>query len=442
MAHAERDTSVVVVGGGFAGVGCAKALAKAHVPVTLIDQHNYHTFQPMLYQVATAQLASSDVARSLRGIFRKDQTVAVKMAEVTGVDPATRTVHCADGSSFSGDYLVLAMGSRANYFDTPGAPEHTIALYALDDAQRLRTRVLEVFEDADRNPQLLDKGALNFVIIGAGATGVETAGALADLINEVMVLRYHDLDVGRAEIHLIDPGQVVLGPFSDKAHEYASKVLRDGGVKLRLGLTAKAIQPDRVVLSDGSEILTRTVVWAGGLQAASLAGHAGLPQGRGGRLEVSSDLTVDGHPGVYAVGDVANIAGPDGRPFPQLGSVALQAGQWAAKNILADLDGHSPEPFKYHDKGIMAMIGRNAAVAEMGEHRHELHGGIAFAAWLGVHAYLLTGVRQRIDAFVSWGWDYFSKSRSSGILDRPDSAQIDWDEDEDDEGAGAGAGVG
>jgi NADH dehydrogenase len=225
MAHEARDTSVVVVGGGFAGVGCAKALAKAHVPVTLVDQHNYHTFQPMLYQVATAQLASSDVARSLRGIFRKDQTVNVKMAEVTDVDPATRTVRCSDGSSYTGDYLVLAMGSQANYFNTPGAADHTIALYALDDAQRLRTRILEVFEDADRNPQLLDKGALNFVIIGAGATGVETAGALADLINDVMVGRYHDLDVGRTEIHLIDPAQVVLGPFSDKAHEYASKVL-------------------------------------------------------------------------------------------------------------------------------------------------------------------------------------------------------------------------
>ena len=160
-----------------------------------------------------------------------------------------------------------------------------------------------------------------------------------------------------------------------------------------------------------------------------------LPRGaRGGRLDVAADLTVDGHPGVFAVGDVANIAGPDGKAFPQLGSVALQAGQWAAKNILADLDGKGAEPFKYHDKGIMAMIGRNAAVAEMGEHRHELHGGIAFAAWLGVHAYLLTGVRQRIDAFVSWGWDYFSKSRSAGILDRPDSAQIDWGEDEDEEG--------
>ncbi|MFI5042669.1 MAG: NAD(P)/FAD-dependent oxidoreductase, partial [Acidimicrobiales bacterium] len=212
---------------------------------------------------------------------------------------------------------------------------------------------------------------------------------------------------------------------------YAAKVLTGEGVQLKLGRSVTEIRPDRVVLSDGSEILTRTVVWAGGIKAAALAAHAGLPQGHGGRIAVMVDLTVDGWPGVYALGDVANTAGPDGKPFPQLGSVALQAGRWAARNILADIDGEPRAAFAYHDKGIMAMIGRNKAVAEMGEHRHELHGSIAFAAWLGVHAWLLTGIRQRIDAFVSWGWDYFSKSRGPSDIDRPDVARIDWGDDDE-----------
>jgi NADH dehydrogenase len=232
---------------------------------------------------------------------------------------------------------------------------------------------------------------------------------------------------------------VVLGPFSKKAHDYASKVLTNEGVQLKLGLSASEIHSDKVVLSDGSEIPTRVVVWAGGIQAAALAADTGLPQGRGGRLTVKPDLTVDGYPGVYAIGDVAAALAPDGKPFPQLGSVALQAGQWAAKNILADIDGEARTGFHYHDKGIMAMIGRNKAIAEMGEHHHELHGSIAFAAWLGVHAWLMSGTRQRIDAFMAWGWDYFSGSRGPSVIDEPDVAKIDWgdDDDEDDDGGGA-----
>ena len=432
------EATVVVVGGGFAGSGCAKALAKKGVHVTLIDQHNYHQFQPLLYQVATAQLSSSDIARPLRGMFRKDKSVDVKMAEVTAVDPAAKVVTCADGSTFKGDYLVLAMGSRPNFFHTPGAEEFAFPLYSLDDAERLRSRVFGMFEDVDVHPDHLDRGALNFVIVGAGATGVETAGALADLINEIMPSRYHDLAVNAARIYVLDPAPVVLGPFSKKAHDYASKVLTNEGVQLKLGLSASEIHADKVVLSDGSQIPTRVVVWAGGIQAAALAADIGLPQGRGGRLTVKPDLTVDGFPGVYAIGDVAAALAPDGKAFPQLGSVALQAGEWAAKNILADIDGEARTGFHYHDKGIMAMIGRNKAIAEMGEHHHELHGSIAFAAWLGVHAWLLTGTRQRIDAFMSWGWDYFSGSRGPSVIDEPDVAKIDWgDEDDEDEVGGA-----
>ena len=197
-----------------------------------------------------------------------------------------------------------------------------------------------------------------------------------------------------------------------------------------MGLGAREITKDRVIFSDGSEILTRTAVWAGGIQAPDLAKASGLPAGRGGRLEIEPDLSVAGHPNLFVLGDTANVKGGDGTALPQLGSVAQQSGQWAARNILADLDNEHRTAFHYKDKGIMAMIGRGAAVAEVGEHRHELHGTFAFAAWLGVHAMLLSGVRQRIDAFVAWGWDYFSRSRTSALLGENAEHQIDWGDDE------------
>jgi NADH dehydrogenase len=423
---------VVIVGGGFAGVGCARELAKHNVAVTLLDRHNYHQFQPLLYQVATAELSTSDIARPLRAIFRKDPTVVVKQLEVTEVEPSTRTVTTADGQTFTGDYLVLAAGSRPNFFHTSGAKEHSFPLYTVDDAKALRTRLFEVFEEADANPARIDDGALNIVIVGAGPTGVETAGAMADLVNQVMPKRFHDLDVKRTRIYLVDHGPVVLAAFSDKAHAYAAEKLQHNGVTLVLGTGVNEIAPDHVTLSDGTKILTRTVVWAGGIQAPELVGKLGLAQGRGGRLTAEADLTVSGFPGVYAIGDMANIPDHDGNDLPQLGSVALQAGRWAAENILSDLDGKTPRPFHYKDKGIMAMIGDGAAVAEMGAHHHELHGHVAFASWLGVHAWLMSGVRQRVDAFVAWAWDFLGSSRSSSIIDDPDAAQIDWgDEDEE-----------
>jgi NADH dehydrogenase len=420
---------VVVVGGGFAGVGCARELGKHGVDVTLLDQHNYHQFQPLLYQVATAELSVPDVARPLRGIFHDDRTVDVKQATVTAVDPATRTVTTSDGQTFSGDFLVIAAGSRPNFFNTPGADEHAFPLYTVEHATALRDRLIEVFEAADRDPTRIDEGALNIVIVGAGPTGVETAGAVADLVNEVIPKAFHDLDAKRTRIYLVDHGPVVLAAFSDKAHDYAAGKLAHNGVILRLATGVTEIAADRVTLSDGSQILTRTVVWAGGIQAPELAAGLGLPRGRGGRLTVEPDLTVDGFPGVYAIGDIANIPGPDDHDLPQLGSVALQAGRWAAQNILADIAGKPRKPFRYKDKGIMAMIGDGAAIAEMGAHHHELHGHAAFVAWLGVHAWLMSGVHQRVDAFVSWAWDFIGSGRATAVLDDRDAPRIDWGDD-------------
>jgi NADH dehydrogenase len=430
MSEDNTSRHVVIVGGGFAGVGCAHALAKHDaVRVTLLDRNNYHQFQPLLYQVATSQLAPDDIAYSLRKLFRKHPNVDVKLAEVAAVDPATRTVTAADGQTWTGDAVVVAAGSQPNFFRTPGAEGNSFPLYTLDQATRLRSRVLGLFEDADRSPGLVDRGALNFVVVGAGATGVEVAGALADLVNDTMSVEFRDLAVSAAQIHDVDLGHVLLGPFAEGAHEYAAKVLQRKGVRTHLGVAVTEVRPGEVVLSDGTTIATHCVIWGGGIMAAELAGATGLTQGRGGRLDVLGDLTVEGAPGIYVAGDVANIPGPHDQALPQLGSVALQSGAWAADNVLADFAGKPRKAFHYHDKGVMAMIGRGAAVAEVGPHRHELHGPIAFAAWLGVHASLMTGVRNRVDAFVAWGWDSFSSGRGPQVLDRSEEARIDWDQD-------------
>jgi NADH:ubiquinone reductase (H+-translocating) len=426
---------VVIVGGGFAGVGCARKLvSQKEVRVTLIDKNNYHQFQPLLYQVASSLLAPDDVAVSLRKLFHKSSNVDVKMAEVVSVDPMAKTVITSSGEVYQSDYLVLAAGSQPNFFRVPGAEEHSFPLYSLNDAERLRSRILKVFEDADRDPNLVDQGALNFVIVGGGPTGVEMAGSLAEMINNTMTTEYRDLAVTAARVYVIDHGQAVLGAFSQKAHEYAAGALKRDGVQLRLGVSVQEVGSDHVTLSDGTSIKTRSVIWCGGVMAAPLASKVSLPQGRGGRINVLPDLTVDGFPGVYVLGDLANIPSPDARSYPQLGSVALQTGTWAAQHILSDIKNVPHRTFHYRDKGFMAMIGHGAAIAEIGEHRHELHGPVAFAAWLGVHVYLMSGVRNRIEIFVDWAWDCFTTSRGPQELDRSDAARIDWGEDEDPDG--------
>ena len=334
-----------------------------------------------------------------------------------------------DGEQWSADVLVLAAGSQPNFFDTLGAAENSFPLYSLDDATNLRSRILGLFEQVDRDPSLVQRGALNFVIVGGGPTGVEVAGAIADMLNVTVPAVYHDLDASTAQIHLLDYGDALLKPFSDSAHGYVAKVLEEKGVQIHLGTGVKEVATGHAVFSDGTSIPTRCVVWGGGIKAAGLAADHDLARGRGGRVDVQPDLTLAGHEGVYVVGDVANIP-DDGGALPQLGSVALQSGKAAAKNILADIEGKPRKPFAYHDKGIMAMIGRGAAIAEVGEHHHEIHGQLAHMAWLGVHASLMTGTKAKIEAFVDWAWDGFSKTGGPHVLDRGEAAQIDWDDDD------------
>src|SRR4051812_44428991 len=288
---ANGERHVIIIGGGFAGVGCARRLdGRDGVRVTLVDRNNYHQFQPLLYQVATSQLAPSDIAYSLRKLFHDSRNVDVKLAQIASLDPATHAVTTTDGERLEGDVLVLAAGSQPNFFHTAGAEEHAFPLYCLDDAQRLRSRVLAVFEEADRDADLIAQGALNFVIVGGGPTGVELAGGLADLIHQTMVGEYHNLPVTSAQIHLVDLGPTLLGPFSDEAHDYVAKVLGRKGVQMHLGVAVTEIGPGHVTLADGTTIRTRCVVWGGGIMAPAVAGTLPDAQGRGGRPRGGSEL--------------------------------------------------------------------------------------------------------------------------------------------------------
>ena len=423
---------VVIIGGGFAGVACARKLAASKdLHVTLIDKNDYHQFQPLLYQVATSMLAAGDIAYPLRKIAAEFDEFDTKRAEVVSIDPLARTVTTRRGETYSGDYIVLAAGSQPNFFGTPGA-EHAFPLYSLDDADRLKTRIIQAFEEADSDPRLVDEGAIDFVVVGGGPTGVEVAGALSEMINTTMVHEFPALAT-RAKVHLVDHGKELLKMFADKGHAYAARILEKDGVELLLGTGVKAIGPGHVTLSDGTSLKTRCVIWGGGLMAAPLAGAAGLPQGRGGRIDVQPDFTVAGFPGVLVIGDIANIPAKSGKTHPQLGSVALQSGSSAAKTILADRAGKTAKPFSYLDKGTMAMIGRGAAVAQV--KGVELHGKMAFAAWLGVHAALMTGGSNRVDAFKSWALDFFGKDRAPQALDRSGTPRMVWEDDEVDEPA-------
>jgi NADH dehydrogenase len=422
---------VIIIGGGFAGLSCARELTRSNeIRITLIDKNNYKQFQPLLYQVATAALAPSNVAFNLRITLRHHANVDIKMAEVVSVDLTTHTVVTKEGQTYQGDFLVLAAGSQANFFGTPGADRNTYPLYSLRDAETLRSRIIAVLEAADRDPSLVEKGALNFVIVGAGPTGAEMAGAFGDAAGVLQKdRRFKNLAAGQANIILVDRSSTVLNAFSEQSRIYAATALRQRGVQLRLGTSVKEVGPGHVLLSDGTTIKTRTVIWAGGLKAAQLSGNLGVQTGRGGRIDVRTDLTVKGFEGVYALGDFANITGADGKTLAQLASVAEQSGRWCAMNIVLDAAGQPRKPFRYVDKGIMAMIGRNSAVAEVGIRRRHLHGVIAFFTWLGIHVALLTSVRAKIEALIEWAWDYFARVRSNPILDRIEQAEIDWNDD-------------
>lgn len=408
---------VVIVGGGFGGQAVAEHLSHVPVAVTLVDKHDYHTFQPLLYQVATALLNSEDVGHPLRAAFRHQKNVTFREATVTEIDWRTNRVLLDEGEPLPFDYLVLAAGATVNYFGVSGAQQYAIPLYTLPDAVRLRDRILERFESADRDPSLLADGALTFVVVGGGPTGVETAGALTDMFQHVLAKDYPHLAVNKARVALVERERAVIPPYTERLRDYAAHTLQAQGVELLLGESLSAVQPTRARLSSGVEVPAHTVIWAGGLHANPLADTTGFAQGAGGRIVVGSDLSVKQHPNVFVVGDLAQIS-DDGYVLPQLARPAIEAGAHVAKQITRRLMGQPGQPFHYNNPGTMATIGRGAAVCEF-PNGVTLDGPVAWLAWLGVHLVELGGMRNRLDVLTSWGWGLLTNERAARISIEP-----------------------
>jgi NADH:quinone reductase (non-electrogenic) len=409
-------SKVVILGGGFGGVGAAKKLKDADADVVLVDQHDYHTFQPLLYQVATDLVDTSTVGHPLRDLFHDHPNVSVHEATVNGIDLESRTVSFEEMAPERYDHLVLALGATVNFFGVPGATEHAFPLYTLPDAVRLRTHVIKRWEAADRDPSLIDDGALNVVVVGAGATGVESAGALAELYRTNLSEDFPKVPQDKARLILVEAGDAVLPMFKKGLQDYAKKALEKRTVEISLGEVVEKIEQTRVHLKSGTVLNAHTLVWGAGLQASPLAAGLGLELQHGGRIPTEPDLSVAGRPEVFVAGDIGWITDAKTKKvLPQLGSVALQAGERVGENIARRLEGKQTEPFKYLDKGTMATIGRKAAVVQM-PHGRSMKGSTAWLAWGAVHLALLSTGEAKARAVLDWTWAGFTHERAGRIV--------------------------
>jgi NADH dehydrogenase len=393
---------VLILGGGFAGIGAAKKLGKADAEVVVVDRHDYHTFQPLLYQLATGLLETTAVGHSIRDLLHDQENTTVHKATVSGIDLTKRTVEFAELRPLAYDYLVLGVGAEVNFFGTAGAPDHAFPMYTLPDAVRLKEHVLGRWEAADREPRLVDDGALNVVVVGGGPTGVETAGALAELYRADFSKDYPTVAPEQARIVLVEAGPTLFSMFKPNLREYTVDALTKRSVEVLTGDAVQSVTETRVVLKSGAELEAHTLVWGAGLQGNALVTSLGLDLERGNRIAVGPDLTVVGHPEVYAIGDIAAITdAKTEQVLPQLGSVALQSGEAAGENIARRIAGKPTKPFEYRDKGTMATIGRGAAVVQMLGGK-TMKGRKAQAAWGAVHLALLPTNEDRAKAVVAW----------------------------------------
>jgi NADH dehydrogenase len=406
---------IVILGGGFAGLGAAEKLSQADADITLIDRHDYHTFQPMLYQVATDLIGTEVVGHPLRDIFRDQRNLTQHTSIVTGIDLANRHVQLQDMPPLAYDYLVLGLGATVNFFGVKGAESYAFPLYTLPDAVRLKQHILAKWEAADKDPALVEDGALNVVVVGGGPTGVESAGAIIELFRSNFAKDYPKLPAEGARVILVEFAPALLGMFKKDIQTYAKRALEKRGVEVRLGDGVVEVAPTRVTLKSGEVLKAHTLVWGAGLQANPLVHTLNVPLQKGGRIPVGPDLSLEGHPEVFVVGDVAWITDTKTNAvLPQLGGVALQSGERAGENIALRLKGEPTEPFTYFDKGTMATIGRGAAVAQLPTGQ-TMKGKMAALAWGTVHLALLSGNDSRVKAMLNWGWAAVSRQRTERI---------------------------
>lgn len=411
----EKFPRVVIVGCGFGGLEAAKKLACENVRLTVIDRTNYHLFQPLLYQVATAALSPADIAAPIRAILRKSKNVEVVLAEVQSVDVNARVVHAGD-LNVQYDYLILATGARHSYFGHPEWERLAPGLKSLEDAVEIRRRILMAFEYAEKIADPAARAAaMTFVIIGGGPTGVEMAGAIAEIARHTLARDFRHIDPSSARVVLIEGEPQVLAAFPEDLRTSAMKQLQDLGVEIRTAVHATDLTEEGLKVGD-EFIPCRVKIWAAGNNASFVGKSLGASLDRVGRVMVQDDLTIPGHPEVQVIGDLANLPGKDGKPLPGVSPVAMQEGRHAARNILNMIEGRKQQRFWYFDKGSMATIGRNKAVADL--HMLHLSGLPAWMAWLFVHIIFLVGFRNRLLVLLQWAWNYFTFNKGARLITR------------------------
>ena len=412
---AQADQVVVVVGAGFGGLRVARALRRAPVQVVLVDRNNYHLFQPLLYQVATAGLEPEQIAKPVRAILRRQKNFDFRMVEVSGADFAQRRLDTSAGP-IAYDYLVLAHGGETNFFGLDSMMKHGLGLKDIPDAVKIRNHVLTCFEqamletDAERR-----RARLTFIVVGGGPTGVEMAGALSELIRLVLVKDYPRLNIKDVRILLLEATDKLLAALPERLREAAVKTLWRKWIEVRFSAVVADFDGERVRLKSGEVIPARTVIWAAGVRAAPLSSRLGLPAGRQGRIPVEPTLQVPGHPEVFIIGDASYLE-ENGEPLPMVAPVAMQMAVTAARNIVRTLQGKPLEAFRYRDQGTLATIGRNAAVANV--YGIQARGFLAWVMWLGIHIIQLIGFRNKLFVLLNWAWDYFFYERAARLITR------------------------
>lgn len=406
----------MIIGGGFAGLAAAKRLRKVPCEVTIVDRHNHHVFQPLLYQVATAGLSPGDIASPIRWILRKQARLRVLLANVEHIDSTAKRITVDGGGTIAYDYLIVAAGATHSYFGHDEWGTTAPGLKTLDDALAIRRRLLLAFEQAERDPDpARQRLLLTFVIIGGGPTGVELAGALAEIARQALKAEFDAVDPASARIILIEAGPSILPAFPEQLRKSARRALQRLGVEVREGQAVTNVEPN-AVQAGGERIEAHTILWAAGVAAESIARDLGPALDRAGRVSVKPDLSVDGHPGVFVAGDLASFSHQTGQPLPGVAQVAKQQGSHAAANIARLMAGEATTPFHYFDPGNMATIGRNAAIADFGFLR--VSGYLGWLLWLFVHILFLIGFRNRISVMVQWAAAYLTYQRSVRLITR------------------------